>query len=329
MGRPRCVQLTEKAMNSFSLYHQIQALLSEVYYWLAYEEAFPKRTTVCAARPKARPTAPNSSFAPCASVSGGSGKSLARQPSAPNRSGHTPDTDLSQLRIHTRAYVSRTPFAVQDPSHRHLPGKVTGMILRQPHDLMQPPFPTSRTHTVDFLAEVAGRTRTAAPTRSITALRLGVAAAIGAALIIVVALGSAFSLRFLSGLPEKTPISHEGLSNYLGYILVAGGSATAMRRLNIDELPQFWNVLKREMSLVGPRPERPELIAGFKHEIPHYNARHTVKPGITGWAQINGFRGDTDLAERIRHDIFYMENWSLWIDLQRLVFTFFAHCNAY
>jgi exopolysaccharide biosynthesis polyprenyl glycosylphosphotransferase len=102
-----------------------------------------------------------------------------------------------------------------------------------------------------------------------------------------------------------------------------------MRRWNIDELPQFWNVLKGDMSLVGPRPERPELIAGFKHEIPHYNARHTVKPGITGWAQIHGLRGDTDLAERIRHDLFYMENWSLWIDFQCLVFTFFARSNAY
>ena len=101
-----------------------------------------------------------------------------------------------------------------------------------------------------------------------------------------------------------------------------------MRRWNIDELPQFWNVLKGEMSLVGPRPERPELIAAFKHDIPHYNARQTVKPGITGWAQIHGFRGDTDLGERIRHDLFYMENWSLWLDLQCLAFTFLARKNA-
>ncbi len=70
---------------------------------------------------------------------------------------------------------------------------------------------------------------------------------------------------------------------------------TFMRKWNIDETPQFWNVLKGEMSLVGPRPERPELIRNFKHEIPHYNVRHTVKPGITGWAQVNGLRGDTDL----------------------------------
>jgi exopolysaccharide biosynthesis polyprenyl glycosylphosphotransferase len=101
-----------------------------------------------------------------------------------------------------------------------------------------------------------------------------------------------------------------------------------MRRYNIDEVPQFWNVLKGEMSLVGPRPERPELIAGFKHQIRHYNARHIVKPGITGWAQINGLRGDTDLAERIRCDIHYMENWSLGLDLQIMFLTFFKHANA-
>ncbi len=101
-----------------------------------------------------------------------------------------------------------------------------------------------------------------------------------------------------------------------------------MRKYNIDELPQFWNVLKGELSLVGPRPERPELIAGFKHEIPHYNARHTVKPGITGWAQVHGLRGDTDLTERIRHDIFYMENWSVGLDLQIMFLTFFKHQNA-
>jgi exopolysaccharide biosynthesis polyprenyl glycosylphosphotransferase len=101
-----------------------------------------------------------------------------------------------------------------------------------------------------------------------------------------------------------------------------------MRKWNIDELPQFWNVLKGEMSLVGPRPERPELISNFKHEIEHYNARHSVKPGVTGWAQINGLRGDTDLTERIRHDIFYLEHWSLLFDLRIMLLTFFRHKNA-
>lgn len=102
-----------------------------------------------------------------------------------------------------------------------------------------------------------------------------------------------------------------------------------MRKWNIDEVPQFWNVLKGEMSLVGPRPERPELIAGFKHEIPHYNARHHARPGMTGWAQVNGLRGDTDLAERIKYDIWYLENWSLLLDVQIMFLTFFKRDNAY
>lgn len=101
-----------------------------------------------------------------------------------------------------------------------------------------------------------------------------------------------------------------------------------MRKLNIDELPQFWNVLKGEMSLVGPRPERPELISNFKDEIQHYNARHAAKPGITGWAQVRGFRGDTDLTERIKCDLFYMENWSVLLDLQIMVMTLITRKGA-
>ncbi len=92
--------------------------------------------------------------------------------------------------------------------------------------------------------------------------------------------------------------------------------------------PQFWNVLKGEMSLVGPRPERPELIRNFKHDIPHYNARHTVKPGITGWAQVNGLRGDTDLTQRISHDLYYVEHWNLLLDLQTMILTFLKNKNA-
>ena len=103
---------------------------------------------------------------------------------------------------------------------------------------------------------------------------------------------------------------------------------TFMRKWNIDEVPQFWNVLKGDMSLVGPRPERPELIKDFKHEIEHYNARHTVKPGITGWAQVNGLRGDTDLTERIQHDLFYVENWNVLLDVQTMLLTFLKHENA-
>lgn len=101
-----------------------------------------------------------------------------------------------------------------------------------------------------------------------------------------------------------------------------------MRKWNIDEIPQFWNVVKGEMSLVGPRPERPELIHDFKEEIPHYNARHSVKPGITGWAQVNGLRGDTDLVERIKCDLYYIENWKFLWDFQIMVLTFFKRDNA-
>jgi exopolysaccharide biosynthesis polyprenyl glycosylphosphotransferase len=101
-----------------------------------------------------------------------------------------------------------------------------------------------------------------------------------------------------------------------------------MRKWNLDELPQFWNVLKGEMTLVGPRPERPELIKKFLDEIPHYNARHFSKPGLTGWAQVNGYRGETSLVERVKCDLFYLENWSVWLDLQIMVQTLFRHENA-
>jgi exopolysaccharide biosynthesis polyprenyl glycosylphosphotransferase len=104
---------------------------------------------------------------------------------------------------------------------------------------------------------------------------------------------------------------------------------TLMRKLNIDEIPQFWNVLKGEMSLVGPRPERPELIRNFKHKIPHYNARHSVKPGITGWAQVNGLRGDTDLTQRIIHDLYYVEHWNMLFDLRLMFLTIFKNRNAH
>lgn len=101
-----------------------------------------------------------------------------------------------------------------------------------------------------------------------------------------------------------------------------------MRKLNIDEVPQFWNVLTGDMSLVGPRPERPELIEKFKEEIPHYNARHNIKPGITGWAQVNGLRGDTDLSERVRFDLHYIENWNVIFDMQIMALTFFKREGA-
>jgi lipopolysaccharide/colanic/teichoic acid biosynthesis glycosyltransferase len=102
-----------------------------------------------------------------------------------------------------------------------------------------------------------------------------------------------------------------------------------MRKWNIDEIPQFFNVLCGQMSLVGPRPERPELIAHFKSKIPHYQARHMYQPGMTGWAQINGWRGNTCLEERIRHDIWYLENWSVWLDFRIMLQTFNHQKNAY
>lgn len=101
-----------------------------------------------------------------------------------------------------------------------------------------------------------------------------------------------------------------------------------MRAWNIDELPQFWNVLRGDMSLVGPRPERPELIEGFKEQIPYYNVRHHVKPGLTGWAQVNGLRGDTCLFERVKFDLHYMENWNLMLDFQIMAMTLYKRGGA-
>lgn len=96
-----------------------------------------------------------------------------------------------------------------------------------------------------------------------------------------------------------------------------------IRKVSVDELPQFFNVLKGEMSLVGPRPEIPHFVEQFKEEIPLYMVKHQVRPGITGWAQVNGLRGDTSIKERIRHDIFYIENWTLWLDIKILFMTLF------
>ncbi|GAB2724560.1 undecaprenyl-phosphate glucose phosphotransferase [Halomonas garicola] len=105
-----------------------------------------------------------------------------------------------------------------------------------------------------------------------------------------------------------------------------------IRRTSLDELPQFINVLKGDMSIVGPRPERTVFVDQFKHEIPGYMQKHMVKAGITGWAQINGWRGDTDLAKRIECDLWYIDNWSLWLDLRIIfltVFKGFNNKNAY
>ncbi len=105
-----------------------------------------------------------------------------------------------------------------------------------------------------------------------------------------------------------------------------------LRRTSLDELPQFFNVLKGEMSLVGPRPERPAFITDFRKKIPGYMLRHKVKAGITGWAQVNGWRGNTSLERRIECDLYYIENWSLAFDLKIILLTLFVgfrHPHAY
>ncbi len=99
---------------------------------------------------------------------------------------------------------------------------------------------------------------------------------------------------------------------------------TFLRKSSLDELPQFWNVLVGDMSLVGPRPERPVFIHEFKKQIPRYHLRHMVKSGITGWAQVNGLRGNTSIKDRIDYDLYYIENWSMLFDLKILVRTAFG-----
>jgi Undecaprenyl-phosphate glucose phosphotransferase len=107
---------------------------------------------------------------------------------------------------------------------------------------------------------------------------------------------------------------------------------TFLRRMNLDELPQFLNVLVGDMSIVGPRPERPHFVERFLEQFDRYNARHMFKVGITGWAQVNGWRGDTSIAKRVEFDLYYLRNWSLTFDLQIIVMTFlriFNSKNAY
>lgn len=105
-----------------------------------------------------------------------------------------------------------------------------------------------------------------------------------------------------------------------------------IRKTSIDEMPQFYNILIGDMSLVGPRPERPLFVEKFKEEIPRYMIKHQVRPGLTGWAQVNGYRGDTSITKRIEHDLYYIENWSLGFDFKIMfltIFKGFINKNAY
>jgi Undecaprenyl-phosphate glucose phosphotransferase len=105
-----------------------------------------------------------------------------------------------------------------------------------------------------------------------------------------------------------------------------------LRKSNLDELPQLWNVLRGDMSIVGPRPERPHFVEEFKHRIPQYMLRHKVKAGLTGWAQVNGWRGNTSIEKRIEYDLYYIENWSVSLDLKIMWLTLlrgFFHKHAY
>ena len=105
-----------------------------------------------------------------------------------------------------------------------------------------------------------------------------------------------------------------------------------LRKTSLDELPELLNILKGDMSLVGPRPERPLFVEKFKEEIPRYMIKHQVRPGLTGWAQVNGYRGDTSILKRIEYDLYYIENWTVGLDVKIILLTFitgFVNKNAY
>jgi exopolysaccharide biosynthesis polyprenyl glycosylphosphotransferase len=107
---------------------------------------------------------------------------------------------------------------------------------------------------------------------------------------------------------------------------------TFLRKTSLDEFPQLWNVFKGDMSLVGPRPERPIYIKEFRKKVPAYMLRHKMKAGITGWAQVNGWRGDTSIEKRIEFDLYYIRHWTVWFDVKILILTFargFVNKNAY
>ena len=105
-----------------------------------------------------------------------------------------------------------------------------------------------------------------------------------------------------------------------------------LRKTSLDELPQLINILRGDMSFIGPRPERPQFVEKFREEIPRYMVKHQVRPGMTGWAQINGYRGDTSIKRRIEFDLYYIENWTVGLDIKILMLTIFKgfiNKNAY
>jgi exopolysaccharide biosynthesis polyprenyl glycosylphosphotransferase len=135
--------------------------------------------------------------------------------------------------------------------------------------------------------------------------------------------------RTMRHVPPDTPELDEVLMKNIAPGGVEGvdrrtGLGSIIRRISLDELPQLVNVLKGEMSLVGPRPERPHFVELFERTVPHYADRHRVKPGITGWAQIHGLRGKTSLTDRVEWDNYYVENWSIWLDLKIMLTTLFV-----
>ena len=134
--------------------------------------------------------------------------------------------------------------------------------------------------------------------------------------------GSAASEEDFQPIPGRAPGGVEGFDRRTAV-------GRFIRRTSLDELPQLFNVLRGQMSLVGPRPERPEFVEVFRHDVDRYGDRHRVKSGITGWAQVHGLRGQTSLSERVEWDNFYIENWSLWMDLKILLMTFAAAFRHY
>jgi exopolysaccharide biosynthesis polyprenyl glycosylphosphotransferase len=138
-----------------------------------------------------------------------------------------------------------------------------------------------------------------------------------------------YKFRTMTHMPTEAPPLMDALMMNVAPGGVEGADrrtrfGSIMRRLSLDELPQLINVVKGDMSLIGPRPERPQFVEIFERTVSRYDDRHRVKPGITGWAQIHGLRGKTSITDRVEWDNYYLENWSLWLDLKILVTTLFV-----